>query len=209
MPAGECSEQQVMMRIHSYAWNRNTNTHRKWPKSCFRSDIISRVLEKKLESTGFWEKNWNLAGFWISLGVLDWKSVRYLLVLAAERSIILEKRWSLLQMWWKLARRNMIEQLREKYLWKDGFSDMAKLGEEGGQTGGGRSWGSSEIILGENFSAIGSNALSTHGRIQLYPFLPTHILLRLWKRPSKSKYLFFRGSFSQPTSRIKWVGDPD
>ena len=51
----------------------------------------------------------------------------------------------------------MIEQLREKYIWKDGFLDMAKLGEEGGQTGGGRSWGSSEIILGENFSAIGSN----------------------------------------------------
>ena len=56
MPAGECSEQQVMMRIHSYAWNRNTNTHRKWPQSCFRSDIISRVLENKLESTGFWRK---------------------------------------------------------------------------------------------------------------------------------------------------------
>ena len=100
----------------------------------------------------------------------------------------------------------MIEQLREKYIWKDGFLDMAKLGEEGGQTGGGRSWGSSEIILGENFSAIGSNALSTHGRIQRYPFLPTHILLRLWKRPSKSKYLFFRGSFSRLT--FKSGGDP-
>ena len=207
MPAGECSEQQVMMRIHSYAWNRNTNTHRKWPKSCFWSDIISRVLEKKIEkSTGFWEKNWNLAGFWISLGVLDWKSVRYLLVLAAERSIILEKRWSLLQMWWKLARRNMIEQLREKYLWKDGFSDMAKWGEEGGQIGGGGSRGSSEIILGEKFSAIGSNALSTHGRFQLYPILPTHILFWLWKWPLKLKYLFFRVSFSRLT--FKSGGDP-
>ena len=56
MPASECSEQQVMMRIHRYAWNTNTNTHRKWPKSCFQSDIVSRVLEKKLESTGFWRK---------------------------------------------------------------------------------------------------------------------------------------------------------
>jgi len=104
---------------------------------------------------------------------------------------------------------NMIEQLREKYIWKDGFSDMAKSGEEGGQIGGGRSKGSSEIILGEIFFLIGSNTFSTHGRFQLYPILPTHILLRLWKWPSKSKYLFFRASFSQPTSRIKWVGEPD
>ena len=103
----------------------------------------------------------------------------------------------------------MIEQLREKYIWKDGFSDMAKSGEEGGQIGGGRSKGSSEIILGEIFFLIGSNTFSTHGRFQLYPILPTHILLRLWKWPSKSKYLFFRASFSQPTSRIKWVGEPD
>jgi len=29
----------------------------------------------------------------------------------------------------------MIEQLREKYIWKDGFSEMAKSGEEGGQIG--------------------------------------------------------------------------
>ena len=103
----------------------------------------------------------------------------------------------------------MIEQLREKYLWKDGFSDMAKWEEEGGQMGGGGSRGSSEIILGENVSAIGSNALSTHGRFQLYPILPTHIIFWLWKWPLKLKYLFFRGSFSQPTSRIKWVGEPD
>ena len=88
-------------------------------------------------------------------------------------------------------------------------SDCSASLLKGGQTGGGRSWGSSEIILGESFYPIGSNTFSTHGRIQLYPFLPTHILLRLWKRPSKSKYLFFRGSFSQPTSRIKWVGEPD
>ena len=30
------------------------------------------------------------------------------------------------------AKRNMMEQLREKYLWKYGFSDMAKL-EDAGQ----------------------------------------------------------------------------
>ena len=100
----------------------------------------------------------------------------------------------------------MIEQLREKYIWKDGFLDMAKLGEEGGQTGGGRSWGSSEIILGEHFYLIGSNTFSTHGRFQLYPILPTHILFWLWKWPLKLKYLFFRVSFSRLT--FKSGGDP-
>ena len=100
----------------------------------------------------------------------------------------------------------MIEQLREKYIWKDGFLDMAKLGEEGGQTGGGRSWGSSEIILGEIFYPIGSNAFSMHGRFQWYPILPTYILLKLWKLPSKLRYLFFRVSFSRLT--FKSGGDP-
>ena len=28
-------------------------------------------------------------------------------------------------------------------------------------------------------------------------------------RPPKLKYCFFRGSFSQPTSKSKWVGEPD
>ena len=80
---------------------------------------------------------------------------------------------------------------------------------KGGQIGGGGSRGSSEIILGENFSAIGSNALSTHGRFQLYPILPTHILFWLWKWPLKLKYLFLGVCFSQPTSQSKWVGEPD
>ena len=56
---------------------------------------------------------------------------------------------------------------------------MAKWEEEGGQIGGGGSGDSSEIILGEKIYPIGSNAFSTHGRFQLYPILPTHILLRL------------------------------
>ena len=42
----------------------------------------------------------------------------------------------------------MIEQLREKYIWKDGFSEMAKSGEEGGQIGGGRSWAGPSGIPG-------------------------------------------------------------
>ena len=68
----------------------------------------------------------------------------------------------------------MIEQLREKYIWKDGFLDMAKLGEEGGQTGGGRLWGSSKIILGESFYPIGSNNFLRMGESNYTHFcLPT------------------------------------
>ena len=47
---------------------------------------------------------------------------------------------------------------------------MAKWEEEGGQMGGGGSRGSSEIILGENFSAIGSNALSTNPTIPIFAY---------------------------------------
>ena len=35
------------------------------------------------------------------------------------------------------------------------------------------------------------------------------IFFWLWKWPLKLKYLFFRGSFSQPTFKSKWVGEPD
>ena len=49
------------------------------------------------------------------------------------------------------AKRNMMEQLRQKYLWKYGFSDMAKLEEERGQIGGGESGGSPEIMCEEFF----------------------------------------------------------
>ena len=85
-------------------------------------------------------------------------------------------------------------------------SDCSASLLKGGQIGGGRSWGSSEIILGENFYLIGSNTFSTHGRFQLYPILPTHILFWLWKWPLKLKYLFFRVSFSRLT--FKSGGDP-
>ena len=70
------------------------------------------------------------------------------------------------------AKRNMMEQLRQKYLWKYGFSDMAKLEEERGQIGGGESGGSPEIICEEIFYQNGLNLVSTHGRFQWYPILP-------------------------------------
>ena len=107
------------------------------------------------------------------------------------------------------AKKNMMEQLRQKYLWKYGFSDMAKLEEERGQIGGGESGGSPEIICEEIFYQNGLNLVSMHRRFQLYPILHAQIFLWLWKWPSKLKSHFFRGSFSQPTSNIKWVGEPD
>ena len=64
----------------------------------------------------------------------------------------------------------MIEQLCEKYRWKDGFSDMAKWVEACGQMGGGESGGSSEILCDEIFFCIGLILVSTHRWIQIYPF---------------------------------------
>ena len=48
-----------------------------------------------------------------------------------------------------------------------------------------------------------------HRWFQLYPILHAQNFFWLWKWPSKLKSHFFRGSFSQPTSNIKWVGEPD
>ena len=80
-----------MLEIHKYASNTNTNTHKKWPKSCFGSDIASqqgfgdkirvhRVLEK-IEIRrgfgfhwGFWIENPSgVCWFWLRIGVLDIK----------------------------------------------------------------------------------------------------------------------------------------
>ena len=66
------------------------------------------------------------------------------------------------------AKRNMMEQLREKYLWKYGFSDMAKLEEEGGQMGGGESGGSTEMMCEEFFYQNGLNLISMDRRFQWY-----------------------------------------
>ena len=87
--------------------------------------------------------------------------------------------------------------------------NMAKREEECGQTGGGVSGGSPEIMRKENFYQNGLNLVSMHRRFQLYPILHAQIFFWLWKWPSKLKSHFFRGSFSQPTSNIKWVGEPD
>ena len=103
----------------------------------------------------------------------------------------------------------MIEQLREKYRWKDGFSDMANWEEACGQMGGGELGGSSEIMCEEIFLLIVTNLLSTHRRIQIYPVFGAQYFFWLRNWPSKLKSHFFRGSFSQPTSNSKWVGEPD
>ena len=107
------------------------------------------------------------------------------------------------------AKRNMMEQLRQKYLWKYGFSDMAKLGDASGQIGGWRSGGPSAIMCDENFHQIGTNWFSTHIRFQIYPILPAPKLFWPWKWASKLKSHFLKASFSQPTFKSKWVGEPD
>ena len=75
--------------------------------------------------------------------------------------------------------------------------------QKGGQTGGGVSGGSPEIMCEENFYQIGSNLVSTHRRFQWYPILPAPIFLWLWKWPSKLKSHFFRGSFSRLTFQVR------
>ena len=107
------------------------------------------------------------------------------------------------------AKINMIEQLRQKYLWKYGFSDMAKLGDASGQIGGWRSGDPSAIMCDENFHQIGTHLFSTHIRFQLYPILPVPKLFWPWKWASKLKSHFLKASFSQPTFKGKWVGEPD
>ena len=104
------------------------------------------------------------------------------------------------------AKRNMMEQLRQKYLWKYGFSNMAKLGDASGQIGGWRSGGPSAIMCNENFHQIGTHLFSTHIRFQLYPILPVPKLFWPWKWASKLKSHFLRGSFSRLT--FKSGGDP-
>ena len=55
-----------------------------WKSARFWKKLkVGKVLEKVESRQGF-GKSWKSAGLWISLVVLDWKSVRYLLVLAAE-----------------------------------------------------------------------------------------------------------------------------
>ena len=85
----------------------------------------------------------------------------------------------------------MIEQLREKYRWKDGFSDMAKSGEACGQIGGGGSGGSSEIFCDEIFFPVGLNLLSTHRRIQIYPIFGAQYFFLAEKMTFKVKIPLF------------------
>ena len=56
--------------------------------------------------------------------------------------------------------------------------NMAKRGEECGQTGGGVSGGSPEIMCKENFYQNGLNLVSMHRRFQLYLIL--HAQNFLW-----------------------------
>ena len=99
------------------------------------------------------------------------------------------------EIWWNSS--------RQKYVWKSGFSDMAKLGDACGQIGGCWSGGSPEIICEENFYWNGLNLVSMHRRFQLCPIFPAQNFLWPWKWPSKLKSHFFRGSFSRLTFQVR------
>ena len=107
------------------------------------------------------------------------------------------------------AKTNMMEQLPSEILVKIWLLKHGQTGGGSGQTGGGVSGGSPEKMCEENFYRNGLNLVSMHRRFQLYPILHAQNFFWLWKWPSKLKSHFFRGSFSQPTSNIKWVGEPD
>ena len=81
--------------------------------------------------------------------------------------------------------------------------------QKGGQIRGWRSGGPSAIMCDENFHQIGTHLFPTHIRFQLYPILPVPKLFWPWKWASKLKSHFLKGSFSQPTFKGKWVGEPD
>ena len=66
-----------------------------------------------------------------------------------------------------------------------------------------------QLYVWWKFHQIGTHLYPTHIRFQLYPILPVPKLFWPWKWASKLKSHFLRGSFSQPTFKSKWVGEPD
>ena len=78
-----------------------------------------------------------------------------------------------------------------------------------GQIGGRDSLGDCDNICEGNlvFRVIFGNFI--HRWFQICAQLGSYNVYFSHYRPPKLKYDFFRGSFSQPTSKSKWVGEPD
>ena len=87
-------------------------------------------------------------------------------------------------------------------------SRLGEIGGAGGETGGRESEGRSDLIkflkLFQN-GRIWSSYMTESNSVKF--FNVDFFWLR--NRPPKLKYHFFRGSFPQPTSKSKWVGEPD
>ena len=86
---------------------------------------------------------------------------------------------------------------------------MANPRGPGGESSGGPSLGDCGNICEENlvFRVIFRKFM--HRWFQICAQLGSDNVSFLHYRPPKLKYGFFRGSFSQPTSKSKWVGEPD
>ena len=93
-----------------------------------------------------------------------------------------------------------------------GKSDSAKVANpqvKGGESSGRPSLGDCDNICEGNlvFRVIFGNFI--HRWFQICAQLGSYNVYFSHYRPPKLKYGFFRGSFSQPTSKSKWVGEPD
>ena len=91
-------------------------------------------------------------------------------------------------------------------------SDSAKVANPrgpGGESSGGPSLSDCGNICEGNllFRVIFRKFM--HRWFQICAQLGSDNVSFLHYRPPKLKYGFFRGSFSQPTSKSKWVGEPD
>ena len=83
------------------------------------------------------------------------------------------------------------------------------LGKEGGESSGRDSYGDcGNICKGYLLFRVIFRKFM-HRWFQICAQLGSCNVSFLHYRPPKLKYGFFRGSFSQPTSKSKWVGEPD
>ena len=102
---------------------------------------------------------------------------------------------------WNLPRNTVDEKIKK--------SSWTMCHQKRGQIGGRDSLGDCDNICEGNlvFRVIFGKFM--HRWFQICAQLGSFNVFFSHHRPPKLKYCFFRGSFSQPTSKSKWVGEPD
>ena len=102
---------------------------------------------------------------------------------------------------WNLPRNTVDEKIKK--------SSWTMCHQKRGQIGGRDSLGDCDNICEGNlvFRVIFGKFM--HRWFQICAQLGSCNVFFLHYTPPKLKYCFFRGSFSQPTSKSKWVGEPD